>query len=661
MNGLLLFLVIAFFSIATIAAFSFVVRGVVGVRFSIWRLILAGILAFLLGRPILEAIVGPEAEGTTSRLALALFFTLGVLSSVLVGMVFLVIAEALVPSNTLPGPIYMFRAFRRWLNRSARYWEISRIMFRYGLWAYLRGGRRAELRTPEGRSDLARALRRAFDDGGVTWVKLGQVLSTRRDLLPTEFIEELSNLHFHAAPVAWEQIDQTVHESLGALADRVFARFEREPLAAASIAQVHAAVLEDGQGVVVKVRRPGISTQVERDLDILVRIARTLQRSTDWGRGIGVTDLAGGFVVALREELDFRVEARNLATVRAAAALRGGSADLVIPRVHRSLSSERVLVMERVVATPLGDAGAVIRARGLDGTTVARTLINALLRQIVIDGTFHADPHPGNVMLLDNGRLTMLDFGSVGRIDRMLRQALVRLILALDHGDPQAAADALLAVVERPEDLDQLRFERALGRFMARHLAPGIPPDTRMFTDLFRIIAEFNLAVPPEVAAVFRSITTIEGTLRLVDPDFDIVAEARGFAAEYMRSQLRPTAVRQSLTEELLDIVPLLRTLPRRLDRLATALEEGRLSVNLRPEGSDRQRKVATNLLHEVLLTVVAATSGVMAAIMLGHTGGPQLSDSVSLFQFIGYMLLVLGSILAMRVLVLVFRPPADQ
>lgn len=650
-------LTVAFFTIITIAGFSFVVRGMLGVRFSLWRLIIAGILAFQIGEPSLQALVGREAEESVTGFPRFLFVLLGVSSAVLVGMVFLVIAEAIVPSNTLPGPIYMVRAFRRWLNRSARYWQINRIMLRYGLWAYLRGGRRAELRTTEGRSDLARSLRRALDDGGVTFVKLGQVLSTRRDLMPAEFIDELSGLQFHAASVQWEGIETTLRTSLGEDVDSVFESFDREPLAAASIAQVHAARLLNNEDVVVKIRRPEIMSQVERDLDIAVRLARTLQRSTEWGRGIGVVDLANGFAMALREELDFRVEARNLAVIGAAVATRGGDRGLYVPKVYAELSSERVLVMERIAGVPLGETASVIAERGLDGTLLARNLLNSLLRQIVIDGTFHADPHPGNVMLLEDNRLTLLDFGSVGRIDVLLRQALIRLILAFDHGDPMAAADALLDLVERPDVLDHHRLERALGRFMARHLTPGIAPDVRMFTDLFRVIAEFGLAVPPEVAAVFRAISTLDGTLKIVVPDFNIVSEARGFASAYLSEQLQPRVIRKTLTDELTDLLPLIRGMPRRLDRLTSALEEGRLNVNLRPSATERERRAVSGLVHEALLTILASTSGIMAAILVGHDGGPRLTEIVSLFQFIGYLLLVVGSMLAMRVLVLIFRP----
>lgn len=650
-------ILVGIMTIVTILAFSFTVRGLLGVRFSLGRLVIAGIIAFALATPIAEGL----SEGRpyeTGAFPTAWFSILATLLSILAGMVFLVVAEILVPSDVLPGPIYSIRAFRRWRKRAARYLQITGILIRHGLLAYLRGGRRAELKTAEGREALARALRQALNEGGVTFVKIGQILSTRRDLLPVEFIDELSHLQTHADPVPWQEIHTILQEAFdGRPVDDLFASFDPDPLATASIAQVYTAKLAAGDRVVVKVRRPGITGEVERDLDIVQRLATMVQDNTDWGRQIGATDLAAGFDTALREELDFRVEARNLAVVAAGEARDASSDGLVIPRVYPDLSSARVLVMERVDGIPLGKAGPEVERRGLDGTLLARALLRSMLRQVVIDGTFHADPHPGNVMLLPDNRLTLLDFGSVGRIDSLLRGALVRLILAFDQGDPLAATDALLDVVQRPEVLDMRRLERTLGQFIAMYMAPGMAPDVRMFTDLFRIIADFGLSVPPEIAAVFRAVATLDGTLQIVAPGFNMIAEARAYATELLGARLRPKAAAKTLTDELITLLPMLRQMPRRLDRISAALEEGRLSVNVRSLANERDRRTIRGMLHEALLTVLASTAGVMAAILIGQPGGPALSSSVSVFQFLGYVLLVLALILAMRVLVQIFRP----
>ena len=179
-----------------------------------------------------------------------------------------------------------------------------------------------------------------------------------------------------------------------------------------------------------------------------------------------------------------------------------------------------------------------------DRDVLARNLLDCLLRQVMVDGVFHADPHPGNVILLSDGRLGLLDFGSVGRIDAGMRGALQRLLLAVDHGDPTALTDALLEIVERPDAIDEERLRRSLGRFVARHVAAGVTPDASMFTDLFRIVSDHGLAIPPEIAAVFRSLATMEGTITRLAPGFDIVArERRRFAADYLDEQFGPDSL----------------------------------------------------------------------------------------------------------------------
>jgi len=639
------------FTALTVLVFAVGARRLLGLRFSFLRTLIAGVLAFLIASPIITAISGSVVTKRTSVLPELWFVILGVTIALVVGMVFLVVAEALVPSGSVPGPLYVLRDMHRRMGRARRYWQISRILVRRGLMPYVRGGRRSELATPEGRARLARSVRLAMEDGGVTFVKLGQVLSTRRDLLPAEFISELSRLQDDAAEVPWPGIEQVLRSELGAEVGELFASFDREPLAAASIAQVHAATLPSGARVVVKVRRPDVSQIVDRDLDIAGRLAARLERSTSWGRAVGTAGLAAGFAGALREELDLRVEARNMTSVAAAPGSRG----IASPVPYQPLCTGLVLVMERFDGRPLAaiDAGMPADVRA----ALARSLLDCLLREIMLEGTFHADPHPGNVLLLADGRLGLLDFGSVGRIDQGLRSALQRLLLALDKGDPAGLADALLEVVERPEELDELRLERMLGRFLARHVAAGITPDVTMFTDLFRIVSDHGLAVPPEIAAVFRALATMEGTLTQLAPGFDIVAEARRFAGQQLAGQFSPDTLRTTAADELVALLPLLRRLPRRIDRIGGALEAGRLSVNVRLLADEGDRRIVTGLLYLVLTTFLAATSGIMAVLMLGLRGGPTITSRVSLFQFLGYCLLVISAILALRVLALVFRP----
>lgn len=652
---LLAYALIAFFTLLTILLLAAVTRRLIGIRFGAVRTLLAGVLAFLLSGPLFMVMAG-ETAADDPGLTPYWFLVLAIALALVAAMVFLVLAEVLVPSGSVPPPYEWPRMARRQLRRTRRYARISRIAARHGLGRMLRGRGRAGA-DPVRRAALARSLTAALEEAGVTFVKLGQLLSTRRDLLPAEFVAELGRLQDQATPAPWPAVEAVLAAELGRPVGEVFAEVDPVPLAAASIAQVHAARLVGGEEVVLKVQRPDIAPVVEQDLDIVHRLARTLAAGTGWGRSMGVRELADGFAVALREELDFQVEAANMAAVAEAAAGRDG---VRIPRPHRALCTGRLLVMERLDGVPLAAAGPAIDARGLDRQALAGTLLDALLRQVVLDGLFHADPHPGNVLLLADGGLALLDFGSVGRLDITLRAALRQLLLAIDRGDPVAVSDALLEVVPRPDEIDQPRLERAVGVVLARHLgargSPGGSAGLRLVADLVRVVTGFGLAVPPQVAAVFRTLATGEGTLTQLAPGFDLVAGARRFAAGQLGEQLRSASPRQLATDELVSLLPMLRRLPRRLDRIAGAVEGGRLTLSVRLFADERDRAYATGLVQQLLLTVLGATAGLMAVLLLGTDGGPAVSPEVGLYQLIGYFLLVISAVLVLRVLVLIFR-----
>jgi ubiquinone biosynthesis protein len=269
---------------------------------------------------------------------------------------------------------------------------------------------------------------------------------------------------------------------------------------------------------------------------------------------------------------------------------------------------------------------------------------------------FHADPHPGNVLLLRDGTLGLLDFGSVGRLDTGLRNGLRDVLAAVDRNDPAALRDGLLEIVDRPDEIDEQRLERALGGLVAKHVAHGQAPDLDMFADLFRVVAEFRLSIPPPVAAVFRALATLEGTLALLSPGFNVLVESRAFANRLIGERLRPDSLRGAVTDELLAALPVLRRLPRRMDRVTSALERGRLSVNVRLFADERDRAVLTGMLHEVLLAFTGTATGLMAVLLLASTSGPRVLPDLTLNQVFGYNLLVISALLGLRLLFVVFR-----
>ena len=657
-SGLVFTVAVLATSMALVAALAWASQRLLGLSVGVLRALIAGLLGFAVAALLGQALRAAQPGHEVAFLSVALGVPL------IVAMIFLVAAEALVPTGTGPGPVEVVRGTRRAIARSRRYSQISRVAVRHGLGPYLRGRRLRRADAASGRAALAASLRRALEEGGVTFTKLGQLLSTRRDLLPEEFISELGQLQDRAEPAPWEQVEEVIVQSLGVPAAQVFAELDPVPAAAASIAQVYKARLRRGDGsdaeVAVKVQRPGIRATVEQDLDIVQRIAAKLESRTRWARTYGLVALSQGFAAAMREELDFRVEARNMTAVAASWPAQqravGGTVPVTLPALYDQLSSEHVLVIGWLDGVSLRKAGPLIDDRGLDRAELTRALMRSMVYQLTEGGVFHADPHPGNIMLLADDSLALLDFGSVGRLDAQLRSGLQNLLLAIGRGDPAALRDALLDLTTYPDELDEQQLERALGQFMAIHLGGGAAPSTEMFTDLFRLGFRFELTIPAEVGTVLRALATMEGTLTLVEPGFDLVVEARQYAAAHVTGQLSPRAVQKTAAEELMALLPVLRRLPRRADRITGAMEQGRFSVNVRLFADERDRRVVTDLTHRFLLTLLGAATGIGAVLLIGAPGGPEITPTVSLFQVIGYNLLIVASILVLRVLFAIFR-----
>ncbi|WP_264031017.1 ABC1 kinase family protein [Cellulosimicrobium sp. SH8] len=590
------------------------------------------------------------------------------------GLCVLLVLELLVPTGSVPGPWRALRGLRQGRRETRRYAQILAIGVRHGLGGALTRGARQPDGSRLSRTDQRRqaaALRDALSDAGVTFVKFGQVLSTRRDLLPATFADALATLQSEVPPAPWPQVEAAVTGALGCPIDEAFAEFSPEPLASASVGQVHAAQLPDGREVVVKVQRPGARAQVETDLAILGRLARRIERDTAWGRSLGVVDLADGFAASLREELDYTVELENTLALRAALA-RGavgerrpdgdgdggdaaGGPRVRVPEVYPELSGTTLLVMERLDGVPVGRAADVLA--GLDDAVradLASRLLTATLEQVLVAGTFHADLHPGNVLVTDDGRLGLLDMGSVGRLGEPERLALAAVLLAVDADDAVAATDALLELLDAPADLDVRRLERAVGQVIVRFRGAGA--SGAMFTALFRLVTDAGLAVPSQVAAAFRTFTSLEGTLRLIDPGFDLVAGARATAQPLVRRVVTPEGLRERATSLFLGLAPELERLPRRLAKITSDVEAGRLTVNVRSFAHPDDRAFVTGLVQQVVSTVIAAAAVVAAVVLVSADSGPELVEGLRLFAVLGAALGFVGTVLAVRVLVFAFR-----
>jgi len=331
--------------------------------------------------------------------------------------------------------------------------------------------------------------------------------------------------------------------------------------------------------------------------------------------------------------------------------------------VYGQWSTSRVLVMEYLDGISVRDAEPVLAESGADRHGLACVLLGTVLRQVMLEGTFHADPHPGNVLVLRDGQLALIDFGSVGRLDPLQQAALRRLLLAVARRNPAELHDSLLdlAQASRPAAGDDL-LERTLAQFIAQHLGLGMVPDIAMFNTLFRLLTDFGLVFPPVIATVFRAMITLEGTLARLAPGFQIVEETRKMAASWLGEVLGPASLREAATDEVLGLLPVLRRLPRRFDRITTSLERGTLTTSVRLLADERDRQFVRSMAGRAVLAFLGAAFGIISVMLIGARGGPLLlpaaagTGGTSLFHVFGYAGLFFSLVLILRVIIAITR-----
>jgi ubiquinone biosynthesis protein len=639
-------------SLPGVLVLAWLVGRLLGVRRSWTTTLLSGLIGWVGGVALSLAIASQRkdmSEGFTRNVWL--FSTLGVMSaSVWIELLAKpgTLARAQTGLTSIPHPI---KAVKRRGRRVSRYAQITRIAIRNGLGPSLGLGRHSE--DGEARQvPFARRLRHSLDECGGMFVKMGQVASTRSDLVSPPVAEELSHLQDHVAPAPPEGVRELLEDELGAPVDEVFAEFDWNPLAAASIGQVHRARLHGGRQVVVKVQRPGIANSVDRDLDVLNELATMVEQRTTWGADYHVSDLADEFAERLREELDFEIEARNASDI---AANLDDDSDVRIPAVFHDLTSRRVLVMEWLDGVSVRETDE-IDDLGVDRRQLAEDLLRCMLQQMLMDAQYHADPHPGNVMVLRDGRLALIDFGAASRIDPLQQTAIRDVMIGVSQRDPDLLRQAVLQVATLRRDVDDEELERALARFMTRHLAPGMVPSAAMFNDLLQLFFTFGINLPPELSTFFRALITLEGTLTTLSPGYPVIDRAEAIASEWMRARLAPSTLEELAREELIRMGPLLRRLPRRLDRMAYQIERGNFRARVSLFSDPHDEHVVTKLVNRTVLALAGGVVGLIGAILVGISGGPPFAGDTSLYEFFGYFSLFCSVVLIMRVIVSVLH-----
>jgi ubiquinone biosynthesis protein len=459
-------------------------------------------------------------------------------------------------------------------------------------------------------------LRMALEELGPTFMKLGQMLATRADLVPSEYQRELAKLLDEAPSLEIKEVSETITAELGCPPERAFATFEATPLAAASIGQAHVATLHDGTTVVVKVRRPGAAEQIDEDLKLLHSLAAVAIRHWELARQFDVVGLAKQFDQSLRAELDYLHEGRN------AERFAQNFADdhtVQIPRVFWETTTSRVLTLERLDGLKVTDLAA-LDAAGLDRATLATRGARLVLKMVFEDCFFHADLHPGNLFIEEGGRIGLIDFGMVGSIDEQSRETLGHLLLAMTEKDADGLVDAVLKLGTASGPVDRIALSRDVPPLLASYIdQPLGTVDLRtVLTELLSIMRHHRLALPSDLALLFKTVAMSDGLGQQLDPSFRLIEVAAPYAQRLLLEENSPRALLKRLSKEGPDLLWLATESPRQLRRLVGELVEGNLKVNIQPTGVDallgRSERIADRLVLGMIVAALIVGLAVLAS-----------------------------------------------
>ena len=465
--------------------------------------------------------------------------------------------------------------------------EIGRVLLRHGFGHVaqrlrLPGARWWRRRQPSPEAitfSLPERLRMIFEELGPTFIKFGQILSIRRDLLPEEYVSEFEKLQDAVPPFSYAEVARLITEEFGREVKDVFEEFASEPLASASIAQAHLARTKTGQEVIVKVQRPQIRQIILKDLAIMEHLAHLLVRRIRESRRYDPVGLVEEFRKTILLELDFRREGRNADRLREHLRDMPG---IVVPQVFWEYSAPRVLTIEYMAGQGLRE---VLNRSAEDRHHIAATLYKAFLKQIFEDGFFHADPHPGNLLFLSDGRVGLLDFGIVGRVSRDRLAGLVTILLAMMEQDVETLLDECIALGLMPADLDRRTIQNEIDALLAEHLDLPLRDISlgHILETLFEMGRKHRLNVHSNLVLLGKTMLTLEAVIRALDPTFALVEEARGEVERLMRSRLSAEALLKTGWRTTRQVMRLARRLPQHLEHILQVVEDGRVRVELSP------------------------------------------------------------------------------
>ena len=497
----------------------------------------------------------------------------------------------------------------------ARYKDIAALLVKHGRADGVRDFDPSDPEASPATEADAEKLVTDLEAMGPTFIKLGQLLSTRADLLPTVYLEALSRLQDNVEPVPFEAIEETVTTEIGARISKAFQSFDSKPLASASLGQVHRAVLRDGRPAAVKVQRPGVRKRVVDDMEVIEELAEFVDDHTKLGRSYGFGGMVEEFRRSIMAELDYRVEAANL---RLLGSLLADYDRIVVPEPVDDYTTNVVLTMELIDGRNVGSLGPLARQE-IDGAALASQLFDAYLDQILIHGFVHADPHPGNVLLTSDGRLALIDLGMVARVGPELQDALVRLLIALSEGHGAEVASVMAGLGEKRDTWDAPRFEREIVALVQQHQAVtvGELEAGRVVGELAAIAGDCGLRPPVELTMLGKALLNLDQVANCLDADFDPNAAIQRHVGEIMRRKMLKSASPANMLSAAMEAKEFAEKLPGRVNKVMDALAEGQMTLNIQGIDEKELMRGIQKVGNRIVMGLVIASLIVGAAMLM--------------------------------------------
>lgn len=539
-----------------------------------------------------------------------------------------------------------FWGLRKRYRYMKRYREMAEILIRHGfgflverfdLHHFIPLKRKFRpLRGEEEQVNIPRRLRSVLEDLGPTFIKLGQLLSIRPDLLPKEYLEELEYLQDRVPSFSFKEVVERVEEELQGPLKSFFLEFEEEPLAAASIGQVHRAVTAKGVRVVVKVQRPQVKTIIALDLAIMQNMAQLVRERFFVDPLYDPEEIVNEFAASIKQELDYRIEGRNIQRFQ-----KNFHRDphIRIPSVYWDLTTSSVLTMEEIKGIKIIDTKKV-KAAGHDCKRLARIGAEAFMKQILIDGFFHGDPHPGNIFVTNDGQLGMVDFGVTGRVSEGDLKVFAAIFIGIIRRDTKSVARALLEIGETGETINQRNFYKDLEELIDDYYGVSLKDIQvgELLMKIFDLAKKYQIKLPGDLIVLARALMTMEGGGKRLDPDFDVFKVAEPFAQELIRRRMLPQNILERLYEEVSDTVSVLCTLPFELQQLMKTISRDKLSVEFRHTNLENLVSRMDIISNRISISLIISALLVASSLIIDSELGPMV-QGLPLLGLTGYIL----------------------